>query len=211
MSDFLPLFPLKMVVFPGEQVKLHIFEPRYKQLINECDQNGTTFGLPAYLEDKVLDYGTEIRLLSIEKKYENGEMDIKTQGIGIFKINEFYRVAPNKLYAGADIERIMDVDNGEKALYPKIIKKVKTLFRILRIKKTLPEDLEKFYTFQIAHHVGFSLQQEYEFLCIAAENERQNYMLKHLTKLIPIVREMEKLRIKVQMNGHFKNVLPPKI
>ncbi|MEO1628994.1 MAG: LON peptidase substrate-binding domain-containing protein, partial [Bacteroidota bacterium] len=46
-----PLFPLKLVVYPGEQLNLHIFEPRYKQLIRECEQNKVTFGIPAFIND----------------------------------------------------------------------------------------------------------------------------------------------------------------
>ena len=57
MTDFLPLFPLKLVAFPGEELNLHIFEPRYKQLIREFEQNGTTFGIPTFLDNKVLDFG----------------------------------------------------------------------------------------------------------------------------------------------------------
>ncbi len=94
MTDFLPLFPLQLVVFPGEKLNLHIFEPRYKQLIREVEQNGTTFGIPSYIDGKVMDVGTEIRLISVEKRYEDGQMDIRTEGMGLFRIIELYRVAP---------------------------------------------------------------------------------------------------------------------
>lgn len=209
MTDFLPLFPLKMVVFPGERLNLHIFEPRYKQLIRECEQNGTTFGIPTYMNEKVMDFGTEIKLLSIEKRYDNGELDIKTQGQGVFRISEFYSIAPNKLYAGADIERLEDHKNGESQLYDEIFYKLKELFSILKITKGLPVDAMDFDTFSVAHQVGFSLEQEYELLCISSEKQRQHYMLSHLKKLIPVVKEMERLRQKSMMNGHFKNIIPP--
>ena len=75
MHDFLPLFPLKLVVYPGEQLNLHIFEPRYKQLIREAEHNGTTFGIPAFIEENVMDIGTEIKLLSIEKRHEIPDHD----------------------------------------------------------------------------------------------------------------------------------------
>ncbi len=211
MNDFLPLFPLKMVVFPNEKLNLHVFEPRYKQLIRECDENGITFGIPAFLNEKVMDFGTEIKLLEIVKKHPNGEIDIKTQGIGIFKINEFYRIAPNKLYSGADIIRIQYSDDREESKNEKIISLLTELFSLLKITKKIEKNPFKFRTFEVAHHVGFSVEQEYEFLCIRSEIERQGFLIKHLENLIPVVKEMERLRQKAKMNGHFKDAIPPKL
>lgn len=209
MKDFLPLFPLKLVAYPGERLNLHIFEPRYRQLIRECEQNSITFGIPTFIENKVMDFGTEMKLVSVEKKYESGEMDIKTLGVGIFKIHEFYKVAPNKLYSGADIQRL-DIDTSSDFLKSQaILKGLEELFRILKINKEVPKEPDQFQTYDIAHHVGFSLEQEYEFLCIPKERDRQEYMEAHIQRLIPVVKEMERLRKRAEMNGHFKNVIPP--
>ena len=211
MNDFIPLFPLKMVVFPDETLNLHIFEPRYKQLIRECEQNGITFGVPAYIDNKIMDFGTEISLVKVEKRYPDGEMDIKTRGVGVFKIQEFYRIAPNKLYSGADIERVDNDARGEFSHYELILEKLRELFATLHLKKELPLHTDEFKTYDIAHHVGFSLEQEYEFLTLPTERMRQDYMLTHLERLIPVVREMERLRKRAQLNGHFKNVIPPEV
>ncbi len=211
MTDFLPLFPLKMVVFPDENLNLHVFEPRYKQLIRECEDNGITFGIPAYIDNKIMDFGTEIQLVRIEKRYPDGEMDIKTRGIGVFKIEEFYRITPNKLYSGADIKRIDNRLMGEDPLYELILEKLGELFRNLNIKKEVPMLTDEFKTYDIAHHVGFTLEQEYEFLTLETERLRQEFMLTHLERLIPVVREMERLRKRAQLNGHFKNVIPPQV
>ena len=211
MIDFLPLFPLKLVVFPGEKLNLHIFEPKYKQLIRECEQNGVTFGIPCYIDDNLSDFGTEIKLISVEKRYQNGEMDIKTEGLGVFKIHEFYNVAPKKLYSGADIQRVEADKKGDFHMNMVILELLTDLFQLLNIKKEIPENTAEFLTFDIAHHVGFSIEQEYEFICIPNEIDRQEYIRNHLTRLIPTVKEMERLRKKAQMNGHFKNVIPPNV
>lgn len=211
MPDFLPLFPLKIVVFPEEKLNLHIFEPRYKQLIRECENNNITFGIPAFIDNKIMEFGTEIELLRVEKKYESGEMDIQTKGVGIFKIHEFYSVAPNKLYSGADIQRIEDNSKGIPEKSEKLLEYLRELFRILNINKALPKSSKSFKTYAMAHHVGFSVEQEYEFLKIPEESRRQDFMFDHLQKMIPVVKEMERLRQRVQMNGHYKNVIPPEI
>ncbi len=210
MTDFLPLFPLQMVVYPGEKLNLHIFEPRYKQLIRECERNQTTFGIPAFIEKEVMPMGTELCLLSVEKRYKNGEMDIKTQGIGIFKTIEFYSVSPNKLYPGADIKRLKLKDDSDLILNEKILTHIEKLFKILNINRKLPKSPSFFRVFDIAHFIGLNIQQEYALLTLPSELERQEFVVKHLKKLIPIVKNMEDSKKRAQMNGHFKNVVPPK-
>lgn len=206
---FLPMFPLRLVAFPGELLNLHIFEPRYKQLINECEANGTTFGIPAYFDDKVQDIGTEIEVVSIDKRYPKGEMDLRTRGIGLLKILEFFPKVENRLYTGAEVERLGYDTEGEFVGYERILDHLGELYRVMNIQKPLPEHTPDFNTYQIAHLVGFSIEQEYEMLCIPEEIGRQEFMLRHLEHLLPTAREMEELRKKVQMNGHFKNLLPP--
>ena len=62
MTNFIPIFPLNLVVYPGEALNLHIFEPRYKQLINECVANKKPFGIPSVLKDKISEMGTLMRI-----------------------------------------------------------------------------------------------------------------------------------------------------
>lgn len=211
MDAILPLFPLQLVAFPGEPLNLHVFEPRYRQLVQECEEEGKTFGLPAFINGKVMEIGTEMRLLAVEKRYESGESDIKTQGVRPFRIQQFYRQAPGKLYAGADVEWLeAEDDKGDVAISVSILDMLENLFVLLKIDKEVPEDPAEMRTFDLAHHVGFSLEQEYQFLCIPDETARQEYMREHLERVLPMVREMENLRKRAQMNGHFKNILPPK-
>lgn len=209
MDRLLPLFPLKLVAYPGEQLNLHVFEARYKQMINECFENRMTFGIPAFIEGKVMDTGTEMQIISVQKTYENGEMDIKTEGVGIFKIDVFHRQAPDKLYAAGQVQAIPFEQRGKGVYGEAIIEKVKELFELLKINKPIPKKASELFTFDIAHHVGLNIEQEYELLNIPSEIKRQEYMLDHLTKLIPMVSEMNRLRERVQMNGHFKMLKPP--
>lgn len=205
------MFPLRLVAYPGELLNLHIFEPRYKQLVKESEAKGTTFGISAFIEDKIQEIGTEIELISIDKVYPKGEMDIRTRGIGLFKVLEFHPQVENRLYTGAEILRLPHDMVGDFVSNEKILEHLGELYRIMNITKPLPEHTPDFNTYQIAHLVGFSLEQEYELLCIPEEIRRQEYMLSHLERLLPTAREMEELRRKVQMNGHFKNILPPEV
>lgn len=213
MIDFLPLFPLRLVAFPGEHLNLHIFEPRYKQLFRECEENQITFGIPAFIDNKIMDIGTELRLEKIQSTYENGELDVRTVGIGVFRIDEYYSQAPNKLYAGADIERL-EYNNSapNKDLNKDIYSFLEELFALLDIpNKKMPENAESFISFDIAHHLGMSVEQEYNLLRIENEVMRQEYILKHLRKVVPVAKEMETLKERARLNGHFKKIIPPTI
>jgi ATP-dependent Lon protease len=205
----LPLFPLRLVVFPQEKLNLHIFEPRYRQLISECEKTGMTFGIPAFIDDNLVEIGTEVRLLRVEKRYPAGELDIRTEGIGIFRLEEFYTEGRGRMYPSADIIPLPIDKEGDFIKNEDILGYVRELFMALNIQKEVPELNTRFLTFDVAHHVGFSLEQEYAFLCIKTELERQNFMLEHLKKTLPVVKEMEHLRQRALMNGHFKHISPP--
>ncbi len=84
MTNFIPIFPLSIVVFPGENLNLHIFEPRYKQLINDCITNQKPFGIPTVLKENVAEMGTLVQIKEVTKVYDDGRMDIKTEGMAVF-------------------------------------------------------------------------------------------------------------------------------
>jgi hypothetical protein len=210
MTEIIPMFPLQIVVFPNENLNLHIFEPRYQELVKDCEEEELTFGIPAYIEGKLMPIGTEIQLKRVVKKYPGGESDIHTKGMGIFAIKEFFEKVPGKLYAGASIERL-ELDMQEALhLNEQILEKTSELFKLLEIKKDLPERAADLAVFDIAHHVGLSLDQEYELLSIGNAQERQEFLLEHLSHLIPVVKHMNDIREKARMNGHFRRIIPPK-
>ncbi len=211
MSELLPMFPLQIVVFPEEILNLHIFEPRYKQLINECNDLGNSFGIPPFINKKVELVGTELELISIEKSYPNGELDVKLKGIGIFQVLEFFPVSNNRLYPCAEIEKIDNQIDYDLSTAKEIIQKMTILFESLKIVKDLQLDLNSFTSYQVAHHLGFSIEQEYTLLCISDEYTRQNMVLEHLNNILPVVIDMEKIRAKAAMNGSFQHLIPPSL
>ena len=84
MINFIPIFPLGIVLYPGESLNLHIFEPRYKQLITECFAEKKMFGIPTVVNNQLNEMGTLAEIVEISSTYENGEMDIKTKGVKVF-------------------------------------------------------------------------------------------------------------------------------
>ncbi len=205
----LPLFPLNLVAFPGEKLNLHIFEPRYRELVRDCFTEGITFGIPPYLDNAVQELGTEMRLLSVEKTHAGGEMDIKTEAIGVFRVRKFMRQAPGKLYAAGQVDDIGQDDEADEGLRAIIAGQVRQLYEALGLRKLLLQLAPDFKIFDVAHHIGLSTEQEYRLLGTTAEQERQELVREHLERLLPAVLEAERLKERVKQNGHFKHLQPP--
>ncbi|RYU76746.1 LON peptidase substrate-binding domain-containing protein [Hymenobacter persicinus] len=209
MSRLLALFPLNLVVFPGEKLNLHIFEPRYRQLVRDCIESDITFGIPPYLNDGVSVLGTEMKLLSVEKSYDSGELDIKTKALGVFRIRDFHRQAPGKLYAAGQIEDIRDDPQADAVLKERITGYVRQLYDALGLRKLFLDLAPDYRIYDVAHHLGFTPEQEYQLLEATSEQERQEIVVEHLEHILPIVLETERLKDRARLNGHFKNLTPP--
>jgi Lon protease-like protein len=209
MQKYLPLFPLRLVAFPTESLNLHIFEPRYKELINECVAREMPFGIPCFLEDKITEFGTEMRVIKIDKRYEDGRMDVSTKGIGLFHLESFDNPAPNKLYSGGLIQSIEDeLSFNYESTTKDLTELVENLYQVLRMSIEINVVDKDYFSFSVGHKVGLSIEQEFELLCITNEKERQEYLVEHLKKAIPIIEQIERTKLIVQMNGHFKSFDP---
>ena len=127
MTNFIPIFPLGIVVYLGEQLNLHIFEPRYKQLITECFATKKPFGIPAVIDDKINEMGTLVQVTEISQVYEDGKMDIKTEGLQVFRMLEIINELPDKLYSGAIVNYPDNNERGNRTLMNGIIKGIKEL------------------------------------------------------------------------------------
>ncbi len=200
MSTFIPLFPLNIVVFPGQRLNLHIFEPRYKQLIEEVWTEDKAFGIPLFIDEGVSDIGCLVKVESIPTKYPNGEMDISCVADQAFRILEFFQMVPNKLYSGAKVSLIETNLEPDLEIADEIATYVGQLFNAMGF----PETFNDMLSFTVGHHIGFSVRQEYELLSLHTEKERQLMIQKHLKTVLPIVIEMEKLKQRVKLNGHYQ-------
>lgn len=207
MINFIPIFPLNIVVYPGEELNLHIFEPRYKQLIEECSVTHKPFGIPIVINKHLNELGTLVDIAEITTKYDNGELDIKTKGQKVFRVLEVIKEVPDKLYSGAIVNYPANMeDDGKKELMQAVVNGIRELHRLLNVAKDFKKPDEQLTAYDIAHHAGLSIEQEYELLGLWQEVHRQEYLKRHLAKVLPLLIEMETLKEKVKLNGHFKNL-----
>jgi uncharacterized protein len=207
MTNFIPIFPLNVVLYPGEILNLHIFEPRYKELVKECSGNNKSFGIPAVINGQVAEFGTLVNIKEIVREYENGEMDIIAGGTVVFRILEIIKEIPGKLYSGAIVNYPENSEvYGKKDLMQFVLKAIRELHRVLNISKDFRKPDEELNAYDLAHHAGLSIEEEYELLGLFREEQRQEYLKRHLGKVLPVVAEMEVLKERVKLNGHFKNL-----
>jgi uncharacterized protein len=206
MTNFIPIFPLGIVVYPSENLNLHIFEPRYKQLITECFAAKKPFGIPTVIDNKVQEFGTVVAVVEISKQYEGGEMDIKTKGLQLFRILEIIKEIPDKLYSGAIVNYPPNNERRNPDVMRKLLTEVRQLHQLLQVNKDFKKPDEELLAYDIAHHIGLSLQEEYELLNLLEERQRLEYLKRHLAKAIPMLNTMEQLKEKIKLNGHFKNL-----
>jgi len=206
MDQLIPIFPLETVVYPGDGLNLHIFEPRYQQLINDCAKKKMPFGIPVVVNRKISDLGTLVELTQVANVQPDGQMDIRTRGLRIFRITQLLKLYPGKLYSGARVDYPANDESGDARVMRQVLAAVKKLHALLAVKKKFPKPVSQLTSYDVAHHAGLSLAQEYELLGLFTEGERLNYLKRQLELSLPVVAEMESLKDKIKLNGHFKNL-----
>jgi ATP-dependent Lon protease len=207
--QLLPLFPLQLVVFPNEKVNLHIFEPRYKKLIRDCENEGSNFGILPFINGKIVDAGTELELLSIYNLQLDGSCDVELLGKKVFHVVDFIYPTSVDEYLRGKIDYLKYYPIVDISFQTTLLSKLIQLFELLEIKKKLPENPEELVSFDFAHYVGLNINQELELIQIPVENERIKYLIRHLDNFIPQVLEMNNIKKRAKLNGHIKYLKPP--
>ncbi|WPR75688.1 LON peptidase substrate-binding domain-containing protein [Algoriphagus sp. NG3] len=201
----LPFFPLKLVVFPGEELNLHIFEPRYKELIKDVEVGGLTFGICTYT-DQLTGYGTEVMLGDIHTRYDDGRMDIRTTGRRVFKITTFDNPAAGKEYAAGTIELLEDDPVVPDYAHHEYVFYLREMLHLLQYDVSFdPAEVD---SFSFSHKIGLKLEEELELIKIPSEAARTEFLIKHLKRIIPALQAAEEAKEKIKQNGHFKHLDP---
>jgi len=206
MTNFIPIFPLGIVVYPGEQLNLHIFEPRYKQLITDCFAEAKPFGIPTVLNNGINELGTLLEITEIVEVHADGKMDIRTKGTRIFKILETIKSLPDKLYSGAIVTYPANDERLKTAMMTNIIAEIRQLHKLLKVQKDFKKPDDMLTSYDVAHHAGLTVKEEYELLGLWREDQRLEYLKRHLAKVLPMVAGIENLKDKIKLNGHFREL-----
>lgn len=100
------MFPVGLLVLPKEQINLHIYEPRFKQLINDCFAQNKPFGIPFVENGMPTGKGVSVRIVDITRFYPDGKMDIVVEGVALFKLFNYQVQGGERMYPTGDVEYI---------------------------------------------------------------------------------------------------------
>jgi Lon protease-like protein len=175
-------------------------------LINECFAEAKPFGIPTVLKDGLGERGTLVEVKEIVEVYPDGKLDIKTKGLKVFRILEVVKSIPDKLFSGAIVNYPENDDTKNITLLRKVVKNLKELHSVLKVDKSFSKPDDELLSYDIAHHAGLSLEEEYELHGLLREDQRLEYLKRHTNKLLPVVNELETLKHRIKLNGHFKNL-----
>lgn len=204
----LPQFPLNLVLFPGNNVNLHIFEPRYKQLVRDCSELDQKFGIPSIVDGKVSDIGTEMELVEVVKEYPNGEMDIRVRAVGFYKIIHFNEKAKNRLYPSALVKDYVIEENESAMMNEELLVLTKLVFRKIGIDRDLPLDIHSYNFYEWIPLYGLTMGQMQELIALGSKVHQQKFLIKHLAKLEDSFGTIDSIKKKASMNGHFQQFDP---
>ncbi|MEJ5244303.1 MAG: LON peptidase substrate-binding domain-containing protein [Bacteroidota bacterium] len=206
----LGLFPLNTIVFPLSAIPLHIFEERYKLLINECWKTKSPFVINLSYNEKLYDIGCMVLIADIMQKYEDGRMDILVVGTHRVKIKNF--ISGEKPYYLANVEILSDINNSiDSEKLKNVVEMFNNITNKLKnpeIKPIIFEELNKENpSFQIAPKAGLTIEQKQKLMEIRSENERLNFLEKHLGVIDKIIDEAEIVNTIIKNDGYFN--VPP--
>ncbi|MFN5317883.1 MAG: LON peptidase substrate-binding domain-containing protein [Bacteroidia bacterium] len=177
----LPIFPLSAVVLPGEELYLHIFEPRYKQLMQYAEEHGASFGIPFVSNKTLREYGSEVKLKSVFSRNSNGELDISVIGVGIFKLTEVLDTE-STLYSQALVDSC-DI-NTSMPLQPTLHQWVRQYLELKNGKPSaIPEHVEM-SSFDAAVLLSLHPEKKYHLLELQEEIARQTWLINELKVMI---------------------------
>jgi len=205
--DSLPLFPLNLVLYPGEHLPLHIFEERYKDLTQYCLDHEVPFGIVRGDDDTLAAVGTTARIQRVVNRYDDGRLDIAVQGEERFELLELH---DDKSYYTADVSLLEDVEEGiDLDLKERAITQHMKLLELAgrTVRPELYEDVDKL-SYVLARNAVLDEEQKQELLERSSENERIRYLIRHFEALIPRVEKKEDVNRRIRSNGHFRDFPP---
>lgn len=201
----IPIFPLNLVVFPDSKYPLHIFEERYKILLQKCLSDRSGFGIIASIDKRISDVGVYVKVTEILKTYLNGELDIVVQGVERFLINST-SLHPDGYYV-ADVEKY---DDENVIVDPRLNDELQSEFEEVvelanyKLEETFWNKLKStnLKSYKIAEKSGLTYEQQQELLILKNENERLSYLINYFILLKDKVDRAETVKRIILNDGY---------
>lgn len=188
-----------MVLFPGTPLPLHVFEPRYKELISECLEQKKTFGIVRAEEEGLADVGCTAEIVAVTKTYPDGRMDIVTEGRERFEVLE---VDEQRSYLRGDVVYFQDdAENPSSQQIEHAIELHREILTMGGAQQSLPASEDKI-SFYLAGSLPLDLDFKQALLEMRSEAERIEAVITAFEAILPKLRRAVQSRQKAGGNGH---------
>jgi uncharacterized protein len=203
IGDFvalLPLFPLDLVLLPGTPLPLHIFEPRYKEMIGECLAHDAPFGVIRALDEGIAEVGCTAEIVTVTKEYSDGRLDLVAEGRKRFEVLELNQDRP---FLQAEVLLVPDepgppADN-DKARAIQVHLEILSLAGAVQDLSAADQSALSFY---LAGSLPLDLDFKQKLLAMRSEGERIQAVAVYLEGILPNLRRAARAREKAGGNGH---------
>jgi len=200
MSALLPLFPLDAVLFPGTPIPLHVFEPRYKEMIGECLAQKSSFGIVRAKEESIAEIGCTAEVLEVTKRYDDGRLEIICEGQRRFEVVELNE---ERSFLQA---QVMYFDDEPEPAPPEQVARAVQLYRdlltVVDVEASAPEESTPQLSFHLVAPIPLDLDFKQTLLGMRTEKERIAAIVEYFEALLPRMRRTVKARQKAGGNGH---------
>jgi ATP-dependent Lon protease len=208
--DRIPLFPLNVVLLPGADLPLHIFEPRYRTMIGRCIEESEEFGMLLALPKGIVRVGCTAQVTKVVKRYPDGRLDILTIGREPFRIVDLINA---EAYANDELlEGHVDfLDDCDRPLDRQVHKELVELYEACHTlifedyPKNIPQEPAENLSYVIAATLPMDLLRKQQVLELRSEADRQERLVSYLRCWAPHLQKVEKAKARSAGNGHGVN------
>lgn len=195
------LFPLELVLVPTERVPLHIFEPRYRELIGECVDEEREFGLVLEDEDGMREIGTAAAVVEVVHRFDDGRLNIVVEGRDRFRVVE---LTTGRSFVTAEIERLDDDDDEAptESDVERIMQRYRKLVEVAEaegVDEPAPESPS--LSFELAARVDFGRELKQELLELRSERRRLERLAALLDQASGAIAREREVRRRAAGNG----------
>ena len=197
---FLPLFPLDVVLLPGSPLPLHIFEPRYKEMIGECLADKAPFGVVRAQENGIAYVGCTAEIVAVTKKYSDGRLDLVAEGRKRFEVLELNQ---ERSFLRAEVLLVPDEPGSpaqEEAA--RAIEFHRQILSLAGAAQDLSQTDRGPLSFRLAGSLPLDLDFKQNLLAMRSEGERIRTLAAYLESILPALRHAARARGKAGGNGH---------
>jgi Lon protease-like protein len=204
--DRIPLFPLNVVLLPGATLPLHIFEPRYRQMVRRCVDEKCEFGVLLALPKGIVRVGCSAEVTEVMKRYNDGRMDILTVGRSPFRIVDLVNgdgYANDELLEG-DVDFLDDRDDRSDARTKNDLMQLYEVCHTLLFDdypKNIAGEAAEYFSFVVASTLPIDLMCKQQILELRSEADRQERLVGYLREWAPHLQKQEKARARAGGSG----------